>query len=274
MQDSMDILYKYVTSHRALTCIPEVGDGSLRATQPAALNDPFECAVLPAYVIPDEEEENRDLAKALTNINENKPISDEDVRCARLEYGSLFTRQLFAEQVSTRFGIVSFTTNPLHPLMWSHYTGDGSGFVIGYGLEEIAKLTSVEGGLRSVRYGERPPLLLGPIVLASPESNLPILLSNKSAHWSHESEWRLIVELNRTIGTGESDQVGQPINLVQIPNKAIVSVYYTERTPPETVKLIRERLADKNNRYRAESPRKLIMSFTSYGYEEDSDDRQ
>ena len=38
----MDILYKYVTVQRALTCIPELGDGTLRATQPAALNDPFE----------------------------------------------------------------------------------------------------------------------------------------------------------------------------------------------------------------------------------------
>ena len=47
----MDTLYKYVTSDRALTCIPEVGDGTLRATQPAALNDPFECAVMPAYTL-------------------------------------------------------------------------------------------------------------------------------------------------------------------------------------------------------------------------------
>ena len=46
----MDVLYKYVTHTRALTCIPEVGDGTLRATQPAALNDPFECAVTTHYV--------------------------------------------------------------------------------------------------------------------------------------------------------------------------------------------------------------------------------
>ena len=44
----VDVLYKYMTSERALTCLPEVGDGTLRATQPAALNDPFECAVNPS----------------------------------------------------------------------------------------------------------------------------------------------------------------------------------------------------------------------------------
>ena len=270
----MDILYKYVTAKRALTCIPEVGNGTLRATQPAALNDPFECAVTAIYVIPDEADENRQLARALTDINRSKPISAEMVHLARQEHGSLFMRQLFAEQVSTRFGIVSFTTHSHHPLMWSHYTTDGSGFVIGYDIAELRKLTGPKGCLRSVQYGNKPALIMGPIVLGSPESNLPIFLSMKSAHWAYESEWRLIVEMSSTIGTGVADQHGQPINLVQVPNEAVVSVYYTERTPPESVAVIRGRLADKNNRYRAVSPRKLILSTTSYGYEVDVADSE
>ena len=270
----MDILYKYVTPQRALTCIPDVGDGTLRATQPAALNDPFECAVTTKYIIPDEAKENRQLAKALTDINESKPVTEEDVHRARREHGSLFTRQLFAEQVSTRFGIVSFTTHPRHPLMWSHYTIDGSGFVIGYDAAELDKLTGPRGCLRSVKYGDKPAPIIDPIVLVSPESNLPKLLSMKSKHWSYEEEWRLIVELNRTIGTGETDQHGQPINLVRVPNEAVISVYYTERTPRETVKLIRDRLADRNNRYQAEYPCKLILSSTAYSYEEAPDDCQ
>ena len=270
----MDILYKYVTAKRALTCIPEVGNGALRATQPASLNDPFECSVTTLYVFPDEAEENCELAKVITTINESKPVTAEDVRRARQEYGSLFSRQLFTEQVSTRYGIVSFTADPYHPLMWSHYTIDGSGFVIGYDVAELRKLTGSKGCLLIMKYGDRPPPIIGPIVLVSPESNLPKLLSIKSKHWSYENEWRLIVELSGTIGTGIPDQRGQPINLVQVPNEAVVSVYYTERTPPESVTLIRDRLADKNNRYRAESPRKLVLSSTSYGYEEAPDDCQ
>ena len=155
----MDILYKYVTSQRVLSCIPDVGDGTLRATQPAALNDPFECAVATAYVIPDEEEENQRLADALTGINESKPITSEDVHRARQEHGSLFTRQLLTEQLSTRFGIVSFTTNPLHPLMWSHYTSDASGFVIGYNIEQLQQLAGPMGFLRTVNYSNLPPLI-------------------------------------------------------------------------------------------------------------------
>ena len=270
----MDTLYKYVSANRALTCIPEVGDGTLRATQPAALNDPFECAVTPVYLIPDEEEENRELAKVLNQINENKLITEEVVQTARRQYGSMFTRQLFARQVSTRFGIVSFTTEPYHPLMWSHYTTDGSGFFIGYDVRVLSKVAGEHGHLLSVNYRDRLPSILDPIVLVSPESNLPKLLSAKSEHWSYENEWRLIVELNRTIGTGETDQHGLSINLLRIPNEAVASVHYTERTPGESVKLIRDRLADPNNRYRAEKPRKLVLSSTQYGYEEAASDRQ
>ena len=264
----MDVLYKYVTHQRALTCIPEVGDGTLRATQPAALNDPFECAVITLYAIPDEGDENRQLADTLTQINKSKPVTAEDVHRARGEYGSLFTRQLFAEQVSTRFGVVSFAADPSHPLLWSHYATDGSGFVIGYDVGELRKIAGSDEFLRSVQYQDRPPLIAGPIVLASPESNLPILLSFKSNRWSYEDEWRLVIELQGTIGTGETDQHGQPINLVRIPNRAVVRVLYTERTPSESVELIRARLADSNNRYRAAKPIKLIMSSTTYGYEQ------
>ena len=267
----MDILYKFVTQQRALTCIPEVGDGTLRATQPAALNDPFECAVTTTYIIPDEQDENRQLADALTQINESKPVTAEDVGRARTSHGSLFTRQLFAEQVSTRFGIVSFAADQRHPLLWSHYTTDGSGFAIGYDADELRRVASSDEFLRPVEYRDRPPFILGPGVLASPESNLPIILSQKSDQWSYENEWRLIVKLDATVGTGETDRHGQPVNLVPIPNRAVVSVHYTERTPRESVELIRGRLADRNNRYRADKPRKLTMSSLAYGYEEAED---
>ena len=215
-----------MTAQRALNCIPEVGDGTLRATQPAALNDPFECAVETLYVFADKAEEDRELAKVLTEINENKPISAKEVCTARIEYGSLFTRQLLSEQFSTRFGIVSLTTNPFHPLMWSLYTTDGSGFVIGYDMSELKKLGGPDDALRAVQYNGRPPGIIGPVVFSQPRSNIPIFLSLKSNHWSHEEEWRLIVELNKTVGTGQKDQHDLPINLVQIPNEAVVEVFY------------------------------------------------
>ena len=135
----------------------------------------------------------------------------------------------------------------------------------------MRKIAGSKELLRPVNYQKQPGSIIDPIVLVSPESNLPILLSQKSDQWSYEKEWRLIIELNRTNGTGETDLHGQPVNLVPIPNETVVSVHYTERTPPEAIRAIRERLADENNRYRADRPRKLVMDATAYGYEEAED---
>ena len=104
----MVVLYKYMTAERALTCLPVVGDGTLRATQPVALNDPFECAVQMGTVQPDDDEDNRQLAQALSNLNGTTPVTEHVVRKAEFDYGSLYVRNLLTKQLSQRFGIVSF----------------------------------------------------------------------------------------------------------------------------------------------------------------------
>lgn len=140
--------------------------------------------------------------------------------------------------------------------------------MIGYDIAALRSAAAGRGELRQVDYMDRPPLILGPVVLAEPASNLPIILSNKSSQWAHEREWRLIVELSKTVGTAERDRHGLPINLLPILNDAVVSIHCTERTPDELVEQVSERLADPNNRYRAHEPRKQFLSSSSYGYEE------
>ena len=68
------VLYKYVTAERILTCPPSVGNRTLRATQPAALNDPFECATRPVFVINDTEDANERFAEVLSSINGTTPV--------------------------------------------------------------------------------------------------------------------------------------------------------------------------------------------------------
>ncbi len=94
------------------------------------------------------------------------------------------------------------------------------------------------------------------------------LMAFKSEHWSYEDEWRLIVELDQTIGTGKTDARGLSINLVRVPNEAVVSVYHTERTSPDTVDRIRSRLENPNNRYGISRLTKLVASSERYEYED------
>ena len=60
----------------------------------------------------------------------------------------------------------------------------------------------------------------------------------------------------------------QSVNLVRIPNRAVSTVLFTERTPKEAVDEVRKRLEDRNNRYRASHLTKLVLSETEYAYVE------
>ena len=265
VEDTIPLIYKYVSLERLFTCLPEVGDGTLRATQPAALNDPFECAVRPVFVEQSEEEGNMSLSRVLTDLHPATPVNEADVAKARIEYGSLFLRELLSRQLSKRIGIVSFATRPRQLLMWSHYTLNCSGFVIGYDVTQLIRLTKREGGLRPVRYGAELPPIADYAVMD--ESNLNGLLSYKNSQWEYEQEWRLIVDLKDTIGTGKIDRQGQSINLIRIPNEAVCRVYYTERTPSDAVNKVMERLSDPNNRFNTRKPVKLVQSIEKYKYD-------
>ena len=261
----MEILYKYMSAERALTCLPEVGDGTLRATQPSALNDPFECADIKTFI-----EEDRDikiLAEVLSSINKTTPVSENKVRDAKTRWGSLHSGELLRKQISQRFGVVSFGSEAQHPLMWAHYTVDGSGFVIGYAASDLKNLTRGKERLEQISYQERPPFTMGYEILED-EENIYQLLLMKSDLWEYEKEWRIIIQLRHTIGTGIKDDKGQPINLVRIPNEAVKKVYYTERTPSETVEEINSRLGNPNNRFGVNRATKLVLSEKGYGYEE------
>ena len=161
-----------MSAERALTCLPEIGDGALRATQPAALNDPFECTTKKEFVERDREAGNRDLALTLTEIQPRNPVTAEQVEEARVRHGSLYMGELYRQQLSTRFGIVSFSTNPFHPLLWSHYTRDGSGFAIGYKVGVLKSLTTAGVQLQPIRYIPKPGIVIGYRVLSTPESNV------------------------------------------------------------------------------------------------------
>ncbi|MYG67992.1 MAG: DUF2971 domain-containing protein [Gammaproteobacteria bacterium] len=263
------LLFKYVSVERALTCLPEIGDGALRATQPAALNDPFECTMKKKFIETDRESGNRELAETLTEIQPRNPVTEQDVEEARVRHGSLYMGELYRRQLSTRFGIVSFSTDPFHPLLWSHYTRDGSGFAIGYKAEVLMGLATAGIHLQPIRYIPEPGIVAGYKVLSTPESNLVQIMRCKSSHWEYESEWRLIVELDLTLGTGTRDRHGIPVNLFRIPNAAVDTVYYTERTPKEMVSEIEARLRMPNNRYGVRKATKLVLAEDAYWYEEE-----
>ena len=88
------VLYKYMTVKRVLTCLPEIGDGTLRATQPAALNDPFECGLKTDFIDIgwDEIKRNKEYAEVLNSIPGTGMVTADDVFRAKRRSGSLYLR--------------------------------------------------------------------------------------------------------------------------------------------------------------------------------------
>ena len=126
------VLYKYIPADRAVEALPENGNGALRVTQPAALNDPLECATRCSAIYPSEDKEVHEMVETLNWIVPEHPLKNSDVQLSRRLLGTQAWNELLRKQLSRRFGVVSFSSSALHPLLWAHYANSGAGVVIGY----------------------------------------------------------------------------------------------------------------------------------------------
>ena len=82
------VLYKYLPADRALEALPEDGNGTLRATQQAALNDPFECATYCDTADPDKKEKSQEMARVLSEIIPEHPVYVDKVENSLGRIGS------------------------------------------------------------------------------------------------------------------------------------------------------------------------------------------
>ncbi len=262
------VLYKYLTAERAVKALPENGNGALRATPPAALNDPLECATRCSAVYPSDDREVSVMIEALNSIVPEHGLTSSEVQLSRRQLGTQAWNELLRKQLSLRFGVVSFSESALHPLLWAHYADSSAGVVIGYRVSTLKEIIRGFEQLGAVKYFKEPPFTLGHKFFKN-ESNLHAVLLTKASYWEYEQEWRLTLELRNTVGTGTIDGAKYSVNICPIPNEAVTKVYYTERTPNAMVKAIKARLGNRNNRFTADAPRKLILASDRYGYEEE-----
>ena len=91
------VLYKYLPADRALEALPEDGNGALRATQPAALNDPFEYATYCDTADPDKKEKSQEMARVLSEIIPEHPVYVDKVENSLDRIGSQSWNELFRE---------------------------------------------------------------------------------------------------------------------------------------------------------------------------------
>ena len=229
-----EVLYKFLSAERTIDALPELSDGTLRATQPGALNDPFECATFCEEAI----------------------YSGQD-----RAWNSLTKKEL-----SSRIGIISLSNSPLDLRLWTHYADEGRGIAIGYHGPTLREHVRGRGHLGPIEYWDMRDGKPTFIISEDEWSLYKQLYFKKGNVWIHENEWRIIVQLEDTIDTGKFDRTMHSINLLSIPNEAVVQLYYTERTDKHLIKKLETRLKNPENRYGTDLAQQLVKHHLEYKY--------
>ncbi|EGU30861.1 hypothetical protein VIBRN418_16281 [Vibrio sp. N418] len=220
------ILYKYVSLSGARAMIESSALGFSRVND---LNDPFESSSL---------------------------LFEED--------SSLTSKQIamgLKNRLSTKFGVLSLTRQPLNSLMWSHYGDSHKGVVIGIDVD-LADLNSSETSVIPSHYGDvrytatQPAnpivfsdfnrLMLEDFELERFEAHSSNLLARsylyKSLEWAYEEEVRVVKDIRSSTkvsipktkeceysnNQGDWNKItidGRPIHCLKIPEKSFCKVY-------------------------------------------------
>lgn len=218
------ILYKYVGFQAAISMIESSTLGFSRALD---LNDPFECTSICA---PD----NHGMTNNLV-VNAIK------------------------ERLSSRFGVLSLTRQPLNSLMWSHYGQSHTGVVIGIDCEKAglisSELSSIPANFGDVIYSATKPshpinvdILEDNLAHTSFEPHSYNLLSraflHKSIEWGYEEEVRVVKDITDensncvskrrpakfSNSSGNWNQIlieheGRTIPCLSVPQESFIKVY-------------------------------------------------
>lgn len=211
------ILYKFLPFDRHDYFESEL----LRFTQPADLNDPFEC--LPQK--PSKGEFSKSIEKVAKILsNGNKKFEEYCLQ----KYGDEYIEKDYTQaysKINKEVGILSLTKNWNNALMWAHYTNSYKGFCVGFDsnvsffkdyLSEDAKFSRYT---RDVTYSEERVRI--PSNLTEPALGFEPFLT-KSVDWKYEEEVRVISTFNLAKDVKVKDPY--PIYLFRVPHSAIAEI--------------------------------------------------
>ena len=233
------VFYKYVSKER----INVLKKRRIRFTQPNATNDPFEAR-------PDFYMTREGRAQELANVIEQAPItifSDgrtatqakvERQACAdRVKQDFDYAEELYKrhdiqihideitkklyDELYNSIGILSLSGTPDNLLMWAHYAGGHTGFVLMFdGCHDFFKVDKASFGFakpEQVQYNsERPRMPID-------DPNMPGIFFTKGTPWKYEKEWRYLKKIQDADVLCKQDNA-LPLALFRLPPKCIEGV--------------------------------------------------
>jgi hypothetical protein len=136
------------------------------------------------------------------------------------------------QDLNKRFGILCLSENHNNLTMWSHYSQNHEGFVIGFNSESPffdqrkSKTDLIRFITKVIYIDKRPELQLYNIKKNSQELGdyiIKYLFLTKSKHWESEQEWRMILDLKDVDTITEVEN--KKIFLFKYPSSMITSIY-------------------------------------------------
>ena len=214
-------LFKYTT----IEILKKILAGSIRFTQPGALNDPFELAM--EFDV----SEHRHDGNASITFSLLAPRREPSVGRLPVDFESEHCNDTFARGVRAgldeNIGILCLSRNGASLPMWAHYAASYSGALI-----EFKEAHEFFSGAIDVEYcTHRPKLKLGSY---NERVNGPVPIAElcvKSKEWEYEREVRIIRSLTdcRMVSRRRHD-AAYPIYVQELPPDGIASVVLGERT--------------------------------------------
>lgn len=236
------MLFKYLPPER----VDVVAKGLLRYTQLGAFNDPFdgrphmtalgtdaELRESLARIIPEENRRAYDTlsedvktqipfeafsALAISIAAHGTPSFMDQMR----ELAPSF-QAWFHSKMDEYVGVLSLSILPDNILMWSHYSGGHTGFVLGFDAQHLyfnGKLSESDE-LRHVRE----------VIYREERTQAPMTAMDgvemffvKSTHWAYEKEWRILRPLEDAEVT--IDAKPYPVHLFRFPESALRQIIF------------------------------------------------
>ncbi|MXW24871.1 MAG: DUF2971 domain-containing protein [Dehalococcoidia bacterium] len=252
------VLYKYIPKK----LIGKGAPNSLRATQLLALNDDMECNII---TMRGRETDALDfIALVQSRLKEclGADVAEQELMERALRFGDLRLSTFIQDYLNPLVGVVSLSTDVSVPTMWTHYALN-TGIVVGYDTEvlrnfgfdlrkvsyteiapvyeptrsdviqlQFADRERIEKETRAGRTRSAVPVLgtVGLTELGAGWQDLSRLLFVKGPSWEYEKEVRLLVDLQEARETGEIDDNGWPVKVIDVPPEAVKEIYGGVRT--------------------------------------------
>lgn len=118
-------------------------------------------------------------------------LIDEILRKGGKSASDIYTE---INEMTNKFGLVSFSSTHNNLPMWAYYANNFSGMCLEFNTNDISIGDFQNEPLREITYAEEPlpPILIGDFYQGNVDSVIIDRLTRKRFEWAHEKEWRFI----------------------------------------------------------------------------------